>query len=97
MPFGNAHLPQERLVISDNVDDEKDMDLTYGLALVDEARRWLPSDDDEASSVSAESTSSTNQESLMASSGMKILLADVGATLFAITTGRLVTHRLRVG
>ncbi|KAJ3044232.1 hypothetical protein HDV00_002910 [Rhizophlyctis rosea] len=78
LPFGCAHLPQDRLIISENPEeDDKDMDLTYGLALVDEARRWLTSDDDESSSVSAESVSSAANETVMAaSSGMRILLAD---------------------
>ncbi|KAI9089987.1 hypothetical protein DFS34DRAFT_379627 [Phlyctochytrium arcticum] len=81
IPYGTAHLPQDRL--SDEADAYLRENIlssrSYGMTMVEEARRWLPSSDDDTvnSSTSDSGDSSIPSNAVSASTrGNKILLAD---------------------
>ncbi|KAJ3054919.1 hypothetical protein HK097_000335 [Rhizophlyctis rosea] len=82
IPYGTAHLPQDRLIESSDDINSTILDprsSSYGRAMVEEAKQWITSEDEgtEESSTADSTDSSVPSNSVpMSTRGAKILLAD---------------------
>ncbi|KAK9759937.1 hypothetical protein K7432_016531, partial [Basidiobolus ranarum] len=82
IPFGNTHLPEDRLAnISPVIEEDTNMDhpCMYGRSFLEEANHWLSSDEDSeflSNSSGTESSSGCSIVFPMASRGCRVLLVE---------------------
>ncbi|KAJ3034930.1 hypothetical protein HDV00_004540 [Rhizophlyctis rosea] len=84
IPYGTAHLPQDRLV--DSADDVGSVILdprasSYGRAMVEEAKQWIDEGTEESSTADSTDSSVPSNSVPMSTRGSKILLADDNADI----------------
>ncbi|ORY04188.1 hypothetical protein K493DRAFT_253700 [Basidiobolus meristosporus CBS 931.73] len=96
IPYGSAHVPHSQLLDSamQSADNQQLAgSWSYGLSVVEEARLWLPTDDEDLEYLSATSSTDSNNGATntfpISSSGSKILLVDDNSDMRRYVKGLL--------